>query len=69
MGEQDVCVVAEREPLEVLLAHLAQVFAVHVVEESHIHVQQAILLYCPFQPLAHMLRGPECGICKAMDTT
>jgi hypothetical protein len=39
------------------------------VEESHVHVQQAILFNCPLQPLAHMLRGPECGICKAMDTT
>lgn len=62
MGEKDVGVVAGREPLEVILGHLAQLLAVDVLEQQDVDVRKAVLFHGPLQPLPHVVRAPQRGV-------
>lgn len=57
--EQDVCVIGRREAHHVLLAHLAERFAVQRVELHDVHLLQDVLLDGPVQPLPHVVVCPN----------
>lgn len=59
MRQKHFGVVHGGEPQEVILAHLAQLFSVRVLEHSRVDLQQAVLLDGPLQPLAYMVLGPQ----------
>lgn len=63
MREKHFCVVHGGEPEEVVLAHLAQLFPVRVLEHGRVDLQQAVLLDGPLKPLAHMVLGPQRRVC------
>lgn len=62
MREKDVSVVARREPLEVVFAHLAQLLPVDILEEQDVDVGQAVFFHRPLQPLPDVVRTPQRGI-------
>lgn len=64
VGEENVSVVARREPLEVFLGHLAQFLPIDVLEQQDVDVGEAIFFDRPLQPLADVVRTPQRGICK-----
>lgn len=59
MREEHFGVVHAGESEEVVLAHLAELLAVCVVEHGRVDLQQAVFLDSPLQPLAHVVLGPE----------
>jgi len=63
MREKHFGVVHGGEPKEVVLAHLAELFAVRVVKHGRVDLHQAVLLDGPLQPLAHMVLRPQGGVC------
>lgn len=63
MRQKHFSVVHGGEPQEVVLAHLAQLFAVRVLEHGRVDLQQAVLLDGPLQPLAHVVLGPQRWVC------
>lgn len=60
--EQDVSVVAWREPLEVVFAHLAQLLPIDVLEQQDVDVREAVFLHRPLQPLPDVVRAPQRGV-------
>lgn len=67
MRQKHFRVVHGGEPEEVVLAHLAQLFPVHVLEHGCVDLQQAVLLDGPLQPLAHMVLGPQRRVCRSRE--
>lgn len=67
MRQKHFRVVHGGEPEEVVLAHLAQLFPVHVLEHGRVDLQQAVLLDGPLQPLAHMVLGPQRRVCRGRE--
>lgn len=59
MREKHFRVVHAGQSEEVVLAHLAELFAVRVLEHGRVDVQQAVLFNGPLQPLAHVVLGPQ----------
>lgn len=62
--QQDVGRVAAGQTLDVVFGHLAELLPIDAVEEGHIHLGQPVLLHGPFQPLTHVIRRPQTGICR-----
>lgn len=69
MRQKHFGVVHGGEPQEVVLAHLAQLFAVRVLEHGRVDLQQAVLLDGPLQPLAHVVLGPQRRVCTGEKKT
>lgn len=67
MRQKHFRVVHGGEPEEVVLAHLAQLFPIHVLEHGRVDLQQAVLLDGPLQPLAHMVLGPQRWVCRSKE--
>lgn len=63
MRQKHFGVVHGGEPQKVVLAHLAQLFAVSVLEHGRVDLHQAVLLDGPLQPLAHVILGPQRRVC------
>lgn len=63
MREQHFRVVHAGQPEKVVLAHLAQLLAVRVLEHGRVDLQQAVLLNGPLQPLANVVLGPQRRVC------
>lgn len=59
MREEHFCVVHAGQPEEVVLAHLAQLFAIGVLEHGRVNLQQSVLFNGPLQPLAYVVLGPQ----------
>lgn len=64
MREKHFCIVHAGQPEEVVLAHLAQLFAVRVLEHGRVDLQQAVLFNGPLQPLADVVLGPQWRVCR-----
>lgn len=59
MREKHFCVVHAGQSEEVVLAHLAQLLAVCVLEHGCVDLQQTVLFNGPLQPLANVVLGPQ----------
>ena len=67
MREKHFGVVHAGEPQEVILAHLAQLFAIGVLEHGRVDLQQPVLFNGPVQPLADVVLGPQRRVCPRRD--
>lgn len=59
MREKHFGIVHGGEPEEVVLAHLAELFAVCVLKHGRVDLYQAVLLDGPLKPLTHVVLGPQ----------